>query len=413
MPKERSPEPRSLYPVVFLAAGLFVFIRAFSALSPILLSFILIILLSLAINPLIMKLRQRLTGGRTLATGFVVLIFLVIVVLTGFAFYNPIKRSTGKFVEQLPQYWERIQRPLLKMEQKAVISEQRLKEEVTQEVAQENGTNAPPPEPVPDPQTPRTSSPGGMVRSGVGAILGGVTGSLKGIAANAASIVLVVITVFVGVVFTLVRPRPVIRMFYEMIPEQHHERAATIFKRIAEIIPRWAVATFLGMAIIGCMIFLVMWPLLGFQDALVLGLIAMVFEAVPYIGPILAAVPALLLSFSHGGWTPLWVLLAYICVQAVENNVIMPVVVGGQLKLHPVGVIFSMLLCVTIFGVLGVLIALPMLAILIILHEEIYRPRFLPNVSDPELTQLAQATLEKRIAQSAKEKSAEKKPPEA
>src|SRR3954466_14319595 len=107
MPKECSAKPRSFYSSIFLAAALYVFIAAFSILSPILLSFILILLLSLAINPLILKLR-RLSGGRTLATGFVVLVFLFIVGLTGFAFYNPIKRSTTKFMDRMPQYWERI-----------------------------------------------------------------------------------------------------------------------------------------------------------------------------------------------------------------------------------------------------------------------------------------------------------------
>ena len=415
MPKEHPSEPRSFYPAVFLAAGLFVVIYAFSTLAPILLAFILILLLSLAINPLIMKLR-RLSGGRTVATGFVVFVFLIIVVLTGFAFYNPIKRSTTKFVDRLPEYWERIQRPILKMEQKAVISEQRIKREVTSEVAREDGsvkTNTPPlPPSVPAEQEGTKTPATGFVHSWAGTILTGVTGSFKSIASNAASLALVVVTVFFGVIFTLLTPRPVIRMFYEMIPEQHHERAQIISRRIAGFVPRWALATLLGMTIIGCLIFLAMWPLLGFQDALVLGLIALVFEAVPYIGPILAAVPALLLAFGQGGWLPLWVLLAYICVQALENNVIMPVVVGGQLQLHPVGVIFSMLFCVTIFGVLGVLIALPMLAIFIILHEEIYRPRFLPNVSDQELEELAQATLEKRIIRAAKEKRSEKKLPE-
>ncbi|MEO5803988.1 MAG: AI-2E family transporter [Verrucomicrobiota bacterium] len=419
MSKESPTQSRSLYSAIFLAAALYVFIKNFSTLSPILLSFILILLLTLAINPLILKLRRRLTGGRTLATAFVVVIFLAIVVLTGFAFYTPIKRSTGKFVEQLPQYWQRIQKPILKIEQKAAISEQKLKKEVTTEVQREDPslqTNAPAPPPTPPPVEPdsaKTPAREGFLRSGIGSVFSGVSSSFKVLASNAASLVLVVITVFFGVVFTLLRPRPVIRTFYEIIPEQHHERAVKIARRIVEFVPRWALATLTGMTIIGLMIFLAMWPLVGFQDALVLGLIALVFEAVPYIGPILAAVPALLLAVGHGGLLPLWVLLAYLCVQAFENNIIMPVVVGGQLRMHPVAVIFSMLFCVGIFGVLGVLIALPMLAIAKIFHEEIYRPKFLPNVSDAELEHLAQATLERTNLKPAREKASEKKPPEA
>lgn len=401
MPNENlrtKPRPYySLYSLVFLAAALLVAIISFSRLAPILLAFILTLLLTLAINPIIIKIR-RWSGGRTMATGLVVLIFLCVAGLTGLAFYTPMKRSTTRFIERLPEYWERVQRPIMKMEQKAVISEERLKREVKTEVAREDGTNktqiVEPPEPV-EPKEPVQTPPTGFLRSGLGAIFTGVTGSFKGLASDAASLIITIITVFVGVVFTLLNPRPIIGMIYGMIPERKHPIALTISRRIVDFVPRWALATLMGMAIIGSLIFIAMVPLFGIQDALVLGLIAMVFEAVPYIGPILASVPALLLAVGDGSWKPLWVLLAYASVQALENNVIMPVVVGGRLKLHPVAVIFSMVLCVTTFGFLGVLIAMPMVAILLILHEEIYRPRFLPNVSDKDLLELAQTTLEK------------------
>jgi predicted PurR-regulated permease PerM len=396
MPREfQSRKSRPVFPAIFLAATLYVIIHSFSRLAPILLALILTLLLSLALNPLILKLR-RLSGGRKFPTVLIVIIFFVIISLTGWAFYTPVQRSTSKFLKRLPEYWEHFQRPLIKMEQKAVISEQRIKREVTTEVAKEDKTN------VTDetassvaPSDTGTTRSSGIIHSGAGALFGGISSSFKGIFTNAASVSVVIITTFFGVIFTLLHPRPIMQMVFGIIPEQHHNTAIIITRRIVEFVPRWALATLMGMGIIGLMIFLAMWPLFGFQDALVLGLIALVFEAVPYVGPIMAAVPALLLSTSEGGLMPLWVLLAYLSVQALENNLIMPVVVGGQLKLHPVAVIFSMLLCVTTFGVLGVLIAMPTVAIFLIFHEEVYRPHFLPHVSDADLERIARATLEK------------------
>jgi predicted PurR-regulated permease PerM len=58
------------------------------------------------------------------------------------------------------------------------------------------------------------------------------------------------------------------------------------------------------------------------------------------------------------------------------------------MKLHPLAVIFSLLLCVADFGVLGVLIAAPMVAILDILHDELYRKRYIPTVTDADLDRL-------------------------
>ena len=136
-----------------------------------------------------------------------------------------------------------------------------------------------------------------------------------------------------------------------------------------------------------------MWPIFGFSDALMLGLIACLFSAIPFLGPVLSLIPALLLAIGEGGMTPVWVLLAYLAVQAMEGNVIMPVIMSRGMKLHPLAVIFSMLITVTAFGVLGVLIAAPMVAIINILHEELYRKHFLPSVTDDDLDRLARGAL--------------------
>ena len=66
------------------------------------------------------------------------------------------------------------------------------------------------------------------------------------------------------------------------------------------------------------------------------------------------------------------------------------------MKLHAVAVIFSMLLCVAAFGVLGVLVAAPLVAIVSIFHEELYRKKFLPTVNDADLDGLARKVLHEK-----------------
>jgi len=128
----------------------------------------------------------------------------------------------------------------------------------------------------------------------------------------------------------------------------------------------------------------------------VLGMIAGVFEAIPYIGPMLSAIPALLFALAEGGDTTFWVLLAYFTVQVLENNVIGPLIMAHSLRLHSVAVIFSMLLCVTAFGVIGVLVAAPLVGILRIVHDELYRKRYLPKVTDADLDRLARNALREK-----------------
>ena len=104
-------------------------------------------------------------------------------------------------------------------------------------------------------------------------------------------------------------------------------------------------------------------------------------------------------AVGKGGMTPLWVVLAYLGIQALENNVILPFIMARGMKVHPVAVIFSMLLCVAAFGVLGVLVAAPLVAIVDIVHDELYRKRFLPGVTDADLDGLARRSLHEKVSE--------------
>jgi predicted PurR-regulated permease PerM len=402
MPNSPKPEvkPRSFSFYLLLAAALLVFIQTFSLLSPILLSLLLILLISLAVNPVISRLRTW-TGGRKGATALVAVVLVVILGLTGWAFFGPMKASVTKLVEKSPAYWERLQKPLIKMEQQAVQSEEKLQKEVTTEIAQEKSA-AGEPEVMPPTSEPPASKPereSKSIRASLSEMFQGVVGRFTAVAFNAAQILIVLVTVFFGVTLTLMNPRPIFGAMFSLVPERHHDQALTIMQRIGMFVPGWAGATLLGMLTIGLLVFLIMWPIFGFMDALVLGLIAGVLEAVPFIGPLLSAVPALLLALAKGGMTPLWVVLAYGAIQALENNVILPLIMSRGMKLHPVAVIFSMLLCVAAFGVLGVLVAAPLVAIVDIVHDELYRKRFLPTVTDADLDRLSRKALHEKLSE--------------
>lgn len=413
MPDNFKPEVKtiSISFYIILGTALFVFIKTFPLLSPILLSFLLILLISLAVNPVISWM-SALTGGRKGATGLAVATLVLVIALAGWAFLGPMKASVINFSEDLPDYWERLQKPLIKMEQKAVISEKKLQTEVTKEIAEAytaaddqpesrfQNTEPVPPEgkqqstaPVPLEATKESDS---LIRSKLSEMLQGIVGSFTAVAFNAAQMLVVLVTVFFGVCFTLMNPRPILGGIFSLVPERHHDQALVIMQRIGKFTPIWVGTTLVGMVMIGLLVFLAMMPIFGFKDALVLGLIAGVMEAVPYLGPTLSAVPALLLALGIGGLTPLWVLLAYIVIQALENNVILPFLMARGMKLHPVAVIFSMLLCVAAFGVLGVLVAAPLVAITDILHDELYRKRFLPSVTDANLDALARKVLHEK-----------------
>lgn len=298
--KSDGARPSALF-YVLLAAALLIFIQSFALLSPILLSLLLILLISLAVNPIIARMRAW-TGSRKGATGLLALVVVGVIGLTGWAFIVPMKDSVTKLADQLPEYWERLQKPLIKLEQKAVSSEIKLQAEVTTEIAQEKAVGGGGAEPATaESAQPKPEPESGPVRSGLSQMFQGALGRFTAVAVNLAHILVVLVTVFFGVTFTLMNPRPIFRAMFSLVPARHHDQALTIMQRIGKFVPRWAGATLLGMVTIGLLVFLLMWPLFGFMDALVLGLIAGVLEAVPYLGPILSAVPALLLALGEGG----------------------------------------------------------------------------------------------------------------
>jgi predicted PurR-regulated permease PerM len=387
-------KPRSISFYVLLGAVLFIFINTFSLLSPILLSFLLILLISLAVNPLILRMRE-LTGGRRVATGLVAAAFVLIIALTGWAFIGPLKTTTLKIAAKMPSYLERIQNPLLKtVAPQAVQSHAKATTGIQPATMAAGGQEAA--RGTTEPTPPKTTQESGSIMSGLSQMLTGIASGFKSMALNVSQILVVFITVFFGVTFTLMNPRPIFAAIFSIVPERHHQQTLTILQRIGNFLPTWAFGTLLAMLTVGLLVFLLMWPFFGFLDALVLGLIAGVFEAVPYLGPLLSAVPALFFALAEGGTTALWVLLVYLGVQLLENNVISPLIMARSMKLHPVAIIFSMLLCVEVFGVLGVLVAAPMVAIVEILHDELYRKRFLPTVTDADLQLLARSTLREK-----------------
>ena len=380
---------------VILGAVLFAAIQSFALLSHILLCFLLVMLITLALNPAISRMRA-LTGGRKIPTGLVVGGFLAILVLTGWAFLGPMQDSIANISKQLPGYWERLQKPLIMMEQRAAISEEKLQAEVTTEIAlteRQTSESKVSPAPAAPPKAPEDSS---SLRSSLSEMLGGVVGSFTSVAFSGTQVLIVMATVFFGVLFTLLNPRPIVGIVFALVPLRHHDKALVVVQRIGIFAPRWAGAMLVGMVAIGTLVFLAMWPIFGFTDALVLGLIAGILEAIPFLGPLLSSIPALLLALSMGGMTPLWVAIIYVGVQIFENNILVPFVMAGSMKLHPTAVIFSMLLCVGAFGVLGVLVAAPLVAIASILHEELYRKQFLQTVTNEYIGEMARQALREK-----------------
>jgi len=102
----------------------------------------------------------------------------------------------------------------------------------------------------------------------------------------------------------------------------------------------------------------------GRKYALAFGMFYGVMELVPYIGPILGALPPVLVALFTDPLVGLWVALLFVGLQQLEGHIVAPQVFGHTLRINPLLVIFALLLGLQLHGIVGALIALPILAIL-------------------------------------------------
>ena len=112
--------------------------------------------------------------------------------------------------------------------------------------------------------------------------------------------------------------------------------------------------------------------MLGFEAAFLLGLIAGVFILIPYFGPVLGAIPVLIFALLKSPWLAIYVVVLFVLVNQLEVIFLTPYIIGGNLDLHPVAIMYIILIGGKIGGLLGMILAVPLGAICIILIKSTY-----------------------------------------
>ena len=126
---------------------------------------------------------------------------------------------------------------------------------------------------------------------------------------------------------------------------------------------------------------LVAYLLIGLPNALVLALVAGVMEAVPMVGPLLGAIPAALVALSIAPGKLVWVIVATVVIQQLENNLLVPRVMRKAVGVNPFVSLLAVFAFGSLFGIAGVLMAIPMTAIIqLLLNRFVFRP----EAAEPE-----------------------------
>ncbi len=211
----------------------------------------------------------------------------------------------------------------------------------------------------------------------------GTTWSGFGLAAGAALSLTadLILLLFLGVYFA-VDPKLYRSGALRLLPPKRRAQVRSALDDAAEALRKWVLAQLAAMVAVGVLTGVAL-TIIGVPMAFALAVLAGLLEFVPIVGPIFAAIPALLLAFAHGPSTLVYTAGAYVVVQQIESNLITPLVQRWAVKLAPVVGLLSVLACGYIFGVIGIIFATPIAVVVVELVKHLYVEDTLENNAPP------------------------------
>jgi predicted PurR-regulated permease PerM len=296
-------------------------------------------LLAVGLSPIVRKIeREKFLAGRLRAPRWLAILTLYVTFLSGVALVlalvlPPLVRQIQELIADLPSYIDRLQADLVRRgwldhswSWSTLITQMKV--------------------------------PAGVALSG---IFGAVTGFV-GILGK-------VITVLLLPFYLLLEAASLRAAFLRFIAPENRKRVDRIIRMVTVKVGAWLGGQLLLGAVIGTSTTIALW-LLGVPYFYVLGLVAAVGELIPVIGPVLAAVPAILLGFTVSPQTALFVALYCWGQQFVENNFLVPRIMERQVGVSPVTIIVALLVGSTLLGFVGAILAVPSAAIAQVLIQE-------------------------------------------
>ncbi len=177
--------------------------------------------------------------------------------------------------------------------------------------------------------------------------------------------------VLVGAIFLASQPGVYRRGFLYLIPRAGEPTAEKAMDDATAALRGWMVGQLMSMTVVAALTWFGLM-LLGVPAAGGLGLIAGLLDIIPFVGPIIAAVPAVILAFTVSPMTALWTIGLFLIVQQIQGNILQPLIQKHAVDVPPAVLLFAVVGAGTLFGFLGVLLAAPITVVTFVLIQRIY-----------------------------------------
>lgn len=250
---------------------------------------------------------------------------IVLVVATGlYLVFPPLAAQLSQFAANVPEYLLRVKNEVWFLRDVNLISFQRLE--------------------------------------GMSSYLTDFAGNIVTTTINVVGVLFSIAFIFIISIYLSMQEKGLRDFFLSIMPEKHRSYSINMAERIQKKLGRWLRGQIILALIIGSLVAIGL-SLLQVPYALTFGIIAGILEFIPYFGPVIASVPAILIAFLQAPLVGFLVLVLYVVVQQLENQLIAPLVMRKAVGVNPLVIIFAFLIGAKLAGVLGIVLAVPVAAI--------------------------------------------------
>jgi predicted PurR-regulated permease PerM len=338
---ERTDDPRALirYALLGIALTTALFWMLFQIRETLLLIYV-AALIAIGLSPLVLAIQNHPRTPRRMPKWAAILViyvlFVAFVVALAMLIFPPLITQARELGEQIPQLIERGQQWLI---QKGVINQPI---SVRQAVEQ---------------------APGAGAKDAVGTLLSTLVSVVGGIFG--------VVAILILAFYLMLDAENILRVFVRFFPRGRRQRVRHACEQFTLKVSAWLGGQLLLAGIIGSTAAIGLW-LIGVPYFYVLAMVAGIGEMIPMIGPVLSAIPAIIVGFSVSPQMGVGVAIFFLVQQQIENHLLVPKVMERQVGVSAVVVVISLLLGGSLLGIVGAILAVPTAAILQVLVQELF-----------------------------------------
>ncbi|QKG85069.1 AI-2E family transporter [Kroppenstedtia pulmonis] len=318
-----------------LFIGLFLFVKA--VLGP----FLVAVIISYLLNPIVNVLHQR-AVPRSVAVLFIYTLFILVITVLITNLVPLFNIQLAEMAEHLPEWNARVQSWIDQYHH----NKDDLPESVR--VGIEKALD-------------RLES---VVTEGVGNIMSSLGSTLN-------QLFVAVIVPFL-VFYMLKDVRVIEKTLITLLPVKRRKEVLHLFRDVDEALGNYIRGQLLVCSVVSVLAY-IGYLIIGLPYALILAALVGIFNIIPYLGPFFGAVPAILVAFTISPKLVLGVILVNLIVQMLEGNVLSPQIVGRSLHMHPLFIIFSLLVGGQMGGIIGMILAVPFFAVAKVITEHAVR----------------------------------------